>query len=122
MIGASRSLSTSGKGSEMNDRTADFDSREFRAITRKLSSRSRQSAIPITAALLTVPEFAHGTLRLELLVHLAVLHCQGKLEVTLETLVQWVDIMLYGTSIRMKEDPPEDVFVGSVMAPGGNYL
>lgn len=72
------------------------------------------------ASLLTVPSLHANTIRLEILVHLAVLHCRGKRKPTLNDVDRWLNRFLGETTIVMAEDPAEDVFITNVGSPNGN--
>ena len=72
------------------------------------------------ACLLTLPSLHANTLRLEILAHLAVIHCRGKIKPTLKEVGHWLNEYLGETSIVLKEDPTADVFVTNVGTPKGN--
>ena len=80
------------------------------------------SAIPKIAGLLTVPELQANTIRIETLVHLAVVHCQGKSDLRSPDIRKLLNNHLGRTQIADHEDPPEDVFVTNVETPKGNFL
>ena len=72
------------------------------------------------AGLLTIPRLHANTERLEFLVHLAVSHCQGKLEPKKKNIDDWLNKQLGGTPIAWREDPAEDVFVTNIETRQGN--
>ena len=81
-----------------------------------------ESAIPLLAGLLTMPELEANTMRIETLVHLSVAHCQGNTRIRFAD----IDVLLNGhlgkTQIATFEDPPEDVFVTNIETDVANFL
>jgi hypothetical protein len=67
------------------------------------------------------PAFQSATIRLEMLLHLAVVHCRGARKPMRAHLSNWVNNVLADLPVRRLEDPPEDVFISNVIASGGNY-
>jgi Holliday junction resolvase len=98
-----------------------FGDPSFTPLARKLAGYDLRSVLACVGGLLTVPEYHPQTLRLEVLLHLALLHCRGRKRPTLEDLRKWLEVFLGEHPIKRFEDPPEDVFVSNVMGPGGNY-
>lgn len=92
---------------------------EFSALGKALAGYDRQITINRIAALFTIPELHPNSTRLEILVHLACVHCSGKKEVSLEKILGWINHDLQ--PVAHLEDPVTDVFVGNIMGPGGNY-
>ncbi|MES2522566.1 MAG: hypothetical protein V4617_07720 [Gemmatimonadota bacterium] len=71
--------------------------------------------------LLTEPAFQAGTIRLELLQHLAVSACRGNHHASASDLRAWVNEILGALPVRSMEDPVEDVFISNVITPDGNF-
>jgi hypothetical protein len=90
-------------------------------LARELEGCDAELTIAAIAGLLTVPDYQAETLRLEMLVHLAVLHCAGERRPTSADITRWLHHNLVDHPVRSMEDPIEDVFVSNVVAPGGNY-
>lgn len=72
------------------------------------------------AGFLTVPALQANTIRIEILVHLAVVRCCGKRKPGLPEIRNWLNRQLGDTQIARLEDPVEDVFVSNVETPEGN--
>ena len=70
------------------------------------------------AALLTFPGLQHRTLRIEILIHLAVAYCQGRKKASRGRILQWIERSL--ASYDHTEDPPEEVFVHNICLATGN--
>lgn len=94
---------------------------EYQSLARSLQDRDPASVIPVIAGLLTVPAYHPETVRIELLLHLACLHCCGRRKITTADLRRWLGRDLANLPVASLEDPPEDVFISNVIAPGGNY-
>lgn len=94
------------------------------AETAKLATVLRpfapRATITRTAGLLTAPNLQANTVRLELLVHLAVAHCAGKQKPREADLARWLNRYLGQTQSAMFEDPVEDVFITNVATLEGN--
>ena len=94
--------------------------KENKSLIRDLSKYDPTSAIPLLASLLTLPELQSHCIRLEILVALAVVHCQGRKKANINKAVRWFSNIgeskcVYG------EDPAEDVFVSLLHDKNGNY-
>jgi hypothetical protein len=85
-----------------------------------LSKYEPRFTIARIAGLFTVPQFQANTIRIEVLVHLAVAHCAGKKEPGYSDLEEWLNQHLGQTELARLEDPVEDVFVTNVETPEGN--
>lgn len=72
------------------------------------------------AALLTFPELQANCLRIEALVHLALALCKGRKPPNDKLIANAFTEVAKG-AIGRAEDPPEDVFVGAVRTPQGNF-
>lgn len=92
----------------------------FTTLAKALEAYDPDCTIPYVAGLLTVPTLQHATLRLELLTHLAVLHCRGTRTPGGDEASTWLDHHLRNTPAASFEDPPEDVFLSNVRTPTGN--
>lgn len=93
---------------------------ETAKLARVLAGYAPRATIARTAGLLTTPELQANTIRLELLVHLAVVHCAGKKKPSYGEFGRWLNDYLGQADIPMLEDPVEDVFVTNVGTPEGN--
>lgn len=97
-----------------------FTDAAFAGLAKKLAEFSLDSTITQVAGLLTVPSLQPFTLRLELLAHLAILHCQGTRASRLHDVTSWIRDYLGDTPAALLEDPPEDVFLSNVRTASGN--
>ena len=93
---------------------------ETASLARILAMYNPHNTIARTAGLLTVPEFQANTIRLEVLAHLAVVHCAGKEKPGHVELGRWLNKHLGRGEMAMLEDPVEDVFISNVCIPEGN--
>lgn len=89
-------------------------------LARVLAKYSPRATVTRSAGLLTAPNLQANTIRLEVLVHLAVAHCAGKQKPGYAELGRWLNRHLGKTEMSMLEDPVEDVFVTNVDTPAGN--
>lgn len=94
---------------------------ETAELARILVSYVARDTVMRTAGLLTAPRLQANTVRLELLVHLAVAHCAGRKKPDFGDLERWLNHYLGQTHIAMLEDPAEDVFVTNIYTPEGNF-
>ena len=90
-------------------------------LLKKLQVSDRTATISRLAALLIVPHLHANTLRIELLVHLACVHCRGGKIPTSKNINQWCNEYIAGSLVVRYEDPIEHVMVGNVMTDGGNF-
>jgi hypothetical protein len=90
-------------------------------LLRKLRESDRAATISRCAALLTEPNLHANTLRIELLVHLACVHCCGTKIPTSKNLSKWCNDYLAGSLVARYEDPIEQLFVGNVMTDVGDF-
>jgi hypothetical protein len=72
------------------------------------------------AGLLTAPELQSNCIRLETLVHLALVCCRGHKKPRSSEIAVWFTEFGDTTPGRM-EDPAEDVFVSNIATPRGNF-
>ncbi|ACG74560.1 conserved hypothetical protein [Anaeromyxobacter sp. K] len=98
-----------------------LDSQELSAFPELLQPYDAEATLARIAGLLACPTLQANTIRIETLVHLAVLHCRGTRRPTPTELRKWLSRTLGGTQIAMLEDPAEDVFITNVEAPQGNF-
>lgn len=93
---------------------------EFIKLSRSISSYSRRATIARAAGLLTAPKFHSNSIRLEVLVHLAVANSEGKMKPGHLEFTRWLNKYLgEGETVRL-EDPAEDVFISNVGVSEGN--
>ena len=92
----------------------------FAPLAKTLTQYHLDSTVRQVAGLLTVPSLQRFALRLEVLTHLAVLHCRGNRVATPNDLASWLNDYLGATPVAPLEDPPEDVFVSNVRTDSGN--
>lgn len=88
-----------------------------RSLCARLVKFSRRHLVEILAGLLTQPETHAATLRIEAMIHLAFLYCNGTRKPTLPQVREWVNKILLEDAIGRGEDPVEDVF--STVVPSG---
>lgn len=91
-----------------------------KGLSRLLKRFARKATISRAAGLLTLPMLQANSIRLEGLVHLAVLHCGGKERPGYREFDSWVNRILGATQAASMEDPVEDVFISNVETPSGN--
>lgn len=87
------------------------------SLCARLVKFSRQHLVEILAGLLTQPENHGATLRIEALIHLAFIYCNGTKKPTLQQVREWVNEIMLNDAIGRGEDPIEDVF--STVVPSG---
>src|SRR5688572_24556967 len=90
------------------------------ALCARLAKFSQRHVVEILAGLLTQPENHAATLRIEALIHLAVLKCKGTEKPTLVQVREWVNEILLKDGIGAGEDPVEDVFSSVVPSSSGS--
>lgn len=89
-------------------------------LKNKLSALELKTTLAAFAALLTLPDLQKNCLRCEALVHLAVSFCGGSRKPHDKAIAgSFVDVATGW--IGRSEDPPEDVFVGSIRTRRGNF-
>jgi hypothetical protein len=106
---------------EERDSALSIGSPAYESLGRTLSGFAPIATISAIAGLLTVPAYQVASIRLEMLLHLAVAYCNGKRVPKRTHLSNWVNDVLAELPARRMEDPPEDVFVSNVIASSGNY-
>lgn len=97
-----------------------INSQELAALTELLEPYDVEATLARVAGLLTCPSLQANTIRVETLVHLALLHCRGTRHPRPTELRKWLNSALGDTRIAMLEDPAEDVFVTNVETLKGN--
>jgi hypothetical protein len=103
------------------DESRNVGAEEYASLGRALREFDSASTIATLGGLLTIPDCHAETIRIEHLLHLAVLHCAGTRTVDEPLLREWLERTLAELPIRRMEDPCEDVFVANVTTPEGNY-
>jgi len=89
-------------------------------LTKSLEEFDLASAVRLIASLETIPALLGNTIRIEVLLHLAVNCCKGNRSATPIELRAWVT-HLKESPMATQEDPPEDVFVGYVCTRHGGF-
>ena len=92
----------------------------FDALAKTLANYRLGSTVAQIGGLLTAPSLQPHILRLEFLVHLAVIHCSGQRDPNQQDVTTWLTDYLGLTPVAILEDPPEDVFVSNVRTRDGN--
>jgi hypothetical protein len=93
---------------------------QYDRLARALQRFDAQATIGAIAGLLTEPDYQTASIRLEILLHLAVLHCEGHTRPRFPDLARWLQVVLAESPARHAEDPVEDVFISNVVTPAGN--
>lgn len=93
---------------------------ELKRIAGLLGEYDLESTVTQLGGLLTAPALQANTIRIEILVHLAVAYCRGRRKPGLTQIDFWLNRVLGNTQIALLEDPVEDVFVTNVETPEGN--
>ncbi len=94
---------------------------KFAELAADLAAFDPISCVTAIAALSTIAENRNRMVRLDALLHLAAVHCQGTKQPTIDSLNRWLNQMLAGTALSRREDPAEDVAIGNIMTTAGNY-
>lgn len=89
-------------------------------LTKCLEIFEYTSAVHLIACLETFPDLNENTIRIEVLLHLAVCCCKGNVKATPDDLRHWAALM-DGSPMIHQEDPSEDVFIGYVCSPDGGF-
>ena len=98
-----------------------LNSPELKRLSKLLKKNNLQSTLPQLAGLLTVPSLHANTVRIETVVHLAVAHCRGDRNPTIEQIEYWLNDGLNKTVTVRSEEPAENVFITNVATPTGNF-
>ena len=85
-----------------------------------LSAYDPNSAVPLLASLLTLPDYQSNNIRLEILAALAVVYCRGNKKAQTTQAEHWFSLIGESHYV-MAEDPAEDVFVSLVQDEQGDY-
>lgn len=94
---------------------------ELAALIGELRSYARVSALAAVAALALVAENRTHVIRIDCLLYLIAMHCNGQNRVTVQALDRWLNEWLARCSLRAREDPAEDVAVAPVMTDSGDF-
>jgi len=78
------------------------------------------STVRLIAALDVLPELQDNSIRLKVLLVLALVCCQGDRQACVGDLSHWTEY-LKNSPVAPQEDPPEDVFVGYVCSADGGF-
>jgi hypothetical protein len=91
-----------------------------RELTKCLEAFECISAVRQISCLETFPDLNENTIRIEVLLHLAVCCGKGNKAATPDDLRRWAELM-DGSPMAPQEDPSEDVFIGYVCTPAGGF-
>lgn len=97
-----------------------ISSPETARLAALLEGYALKETVSRVAGLLTIPKLHASTLRLEVLVHLAVAKCNGKKKPDHRQLRRWLNDYLGKSIIASQEDPTEDVFILNLETLAGN--
>lgn len=79
-----------------------------------------EPAVLMISSMETIPELHANTIRIEILIHLAICSCQGTRRSTVEDLRSWL-ALVDSSPMACQEDPTEDVYVGYICTPDGGF-
>lgn len=89
-------------------------------IAKILEKKDLKSTVSLLGGLLVDPSLQANTIRIETLVHLAVLNCRGDQRPHLSEISHWMNSEIGRTWVVQLEDPVENVFVTNVLTTEGN--
>ncbi len=89
-------------------------------LTECLCEFDQESAVCLISALETIPNLHGNTIRIEVLLHVAVSRCEGLKQATPDDLRHWI-MLMDASPMAPLEDPSEDVFVGYVCTSRGGF-
>ncbi len=89
-------------------------------LEKKLKPFHPIKSATLVAGLLTEPKLHANTIRLEALVHMLLAHGKGNRIASAAHLDTWLNSDTKLSSIALREDPPEDVFISNVITDDGN--
>ncbi|QCE33479.1 hypothetical protein FAI41_07780 [Acetobacteraceae bacterium] len=92
------------------------------SLSKRLEKFSKIEALKAVGGLFTRPEFHANTLRLEHLVHLIMIYCNGTAKVTHKNVKDWLEFLANTSPCISQEDPIEDVFVSNLESYHGNLM
>jgi methylmalonyl-CoA mutase cobalamin-binding subunit len=95
--------------------------RAMSALATALADYSAADMLAVIGGLLTVPEYATATLRIEALAREALQCCRGERSPSGDDVRTWLNDILARDRVQLMEDPLEDVFVGSVSTDARSY-
>lgn len=78
------------------------------------------STITLLAGLLTVPKLQSHCLRIEVLIHLAIVYCNGSKKCNNNQVIKWFSY-IGNSKVSYAEDPAEDVFVSLIIGEENDY-
>jgi hypothetical protein len=90
-------------------------------LIERLRHFDRFSTVAYIGSLLTIPALHANELRIETLVRLASIHCNGRDQLSRSEVSIWLNDLMALTPIPGMEDPPEDVFILNIRTARGNY-
>jgi hypothetical protein len=93
---------------------------ENRKVVESLHGFSFCDTARLIASLAVIPEYHANTIRIEALIQLAAVACQGNRPPNRHDLAKWIGLMR-NTSAVTHEDPVEDVFIGCVNSTFGSF-
>ena len=94
---------------------------DLKVLSNSLQKYDFKNTVSQFAGLLTVPSLQANTVRIDLLVHLATIHCKGKRRARLEQINMWLNQSFAKSYIPFLEDPVENVFISNIATPEGNF-
>lgn len=101
--------------------TTNLNDEIFTNLSSYLKDYNFKYTIPKLSGLLTLPSLQANNFRIELLVHLAVIHCKGKKNPSLNDINKWLNEYIEETQINILEDPAENVFISNIETQEGNF-
>ena len=99
-----------------------LDNSELNEIRSILEKYDFESTVSQLSSLLTIPVFQGNTLRLEILIHLAISSCVGKIKPSIKELSSLLNEQMKNTQILSLEDNVDDVFITNIETSIGNLL
>ena len=98
-----------------------FNAPGLKALSKSLQKYDFKNTVSQFAALLTVPSLQANTFRINLLVHLATIHCNGNRRPRLERINMWLNRISSIPFLDDPVDPVENVFISNIATPKGNF-
>ena len=90
-------------------------------IGKKISDYSKLDTLSAFASLLTIPCYSANTIRIEKLVQLSVVHCNGSKKVPQDLINDVVNVIMGNTFIAKSEVLTKDVFISNILTKFGDY-
>ena len=91
------------------------------ALASTLKIYNFKDTVSKLAGLLTIPTLQENNLRIEFLIHQAVIHSTGKRKPHLKQINSWLNEGVNETGIPYLEDPAENVFISNISSIEGNF-